>query len=112
MRSPAAWGAVVGGIQSHGAEWGVDMGKEKTRTVRVVPPTERAVDDEDSLEIEEIFSLLSPGENAPACKTGGLVTGEGTKSRCEDGLEVPSSGIFRDRPLDMQTSRNYSVIAT
>ncbi|RKK60746.1 hypothetical protein BFJ69_g17203 [Fusarium oxysporum] len=80
---------------------------EKTRTAQVVPPTERAMDDEDSVEIEEIFALLNQGEGAPTCKTGGLVTDEANKSYCEGGAEagqvtipineVTSSGMF---PLD------------
>lgn len=80
---------------------------EKTRTAQVVPPTERAMDDEDSVEIEEILSLLNQGEGAPTCQTGGPVTNEGNESRCEGGAEadqvtksineVTSSGMF---PLD------------
>ncbi|KAJ3455276.1 hypothetical protein MRS44_013876 [Fusarium solani] len=80
---------------------------ERTRTAQVVPPTERAMDDEDSVEIEEIFALLNQGEGVPTCKTGGPVTDEANKSCCEGGAEagqvtilineVTSSGMF---PLD------------
>ncbi|KAH6870921.1 hypothetical protein B0T10DRAFT_385816, partial [Thelonectria olida] len=80
---------------------------EKTRTAQVVPPTERAMDDEGSVDIEEIFSLLNQGEDAPACKTGGPATDEANTSQCEGGAEadqvkipineVTSSGMF---PLD------------
>ncbi|KAM6514384.1 hypothetical protein FALCPG4_015533 [Fusarium falciforme] len=61
---------------------------EKTRTAQVMPPTERAMDDEGSVDIEEILSLLNQGEDAPACKTGGPVTDAASESCCEAGAEA------------------------
>ncbi|KAM4062521.1 ATP-dependent DNA helicase PIF1 [Hirsutella rhossiliensis] len=45
---------------------------EKTRTAHVVPPTERAMDDEGSVEIEELFALLNQRQ-----ETGGEAEGHG-----------------------------------
>ncbi|KAM4058271.1 PIF1-like helicase [Hirsutella rhossiliensis] len=45
---------------------------EKTRTAHVVPPTERAMDDEGSVEIEELFALLKQRQ-----ETGGEAEGHG-----------------------------------
>jgi hypothetical protein len=80
---------------------------EKIRTAHIVPPTERAIDDEDSVEIEEILARLSQGEDAPTRKTGGPATDEANKSRCKGEAaanqvtipinEATSSGMF---PLD------------
>lgn len=88
---------------------------EKTRTAQVVPPTERAMDDEGPVEIEEILTALSQGEDAPRCETGrseeNEADGSGAASNAEPGQtmnpitlmnEVTSSGMFpRDRPPDI-----------
>ncbi|KJZ68887.1 hypothetical protein HIM_11720 [Hirsutella minnesotensis 3608] len=85
---------------------------EKTRTAHVVPPTERAMDDEGSVEIEEIFALLNRRQ-----ETGGQVAGHGPGERdadrdgsdaCPDQNvgainEVTSSGMFAlDAPPDVE----------
>ncbi|KAJ3455199.1 hypothetical protein MRS44_013799 [Fusarium solani] len=105
-----SWGAPPHGVPSlvyDRMERNEPSAWEKTRTAQVVPPTERAMDDEGSVDIEEILSLLNEGEGAPTCQTGGPVTNEGNESRCKAGAEadqvtkpineVTSSGMF---PLD------------
>ncbi|KAJ4154517.1 hypothetical protein NW754_001465 [Fusarium falciforme] len=85
---------------------------EKTRTAQVVPPTERGMDDEGSLEIEEVLARLNRGEDIPSGGTQGpeLSEGEGGGCRSEaesDRLgkqinEVTSSGMFAlDGPPDV-----------
>ncbi|KAH7110954.1 hypothetical protein EDB81DRAFT_768727 [Dactylonectria macrodidyma] len=57
-----SWGAPPHGVPSlvyDRMERNEPSAWEKTRTAQVVPPTERAMDDEDSVEIEEILALLS-----------------------------------------------------
>ncbi|RKK15427.1 hypothetical protein BFJ67_g17959, partial [Fusarium oxysporum f. sp. cepae] len=44
---------------------------EKTRTAQIVPPTERGMDDEGSLEIEEVLARLNRGEDIPSGDTQG-----------------------------------------
>jgi hypothetical protein len=85
---------------------------EKTRTAQVVPPTERAMDDEGSVEIEEILAALHPGEDSPRCETEGPGEKEAYESRPESDAEpdltmkpineVTSSGMFTlDGPPDV-----------
>ncbi|KAM4061693.1 PIF1-like helicase [Hirsutella rhossiliensis] len=84
---------------------------EKTRTAHVVPPTERAMDDEGSVEIEELFALLNQRQ-----ETGGEAEGHGPNEEGagRDGVgaspdqnvrpinEVTSSGMFGlDGPPDV-----------
>ncbi|XP_044718720.1 PIF1-like helicase domain-containing protein [Hirsutella rhossiliensis] len=84
---------------------------EKTRTAHVVPPTERAMDDEGSVEIEELFALLKQRQ-----ETGGEAEGHGPNEEGagRDGVgaspdqnvrpinEVTSSGMFGlDGPPDV-----------
>ncbi|KAM4062390.1 ATP-dependent DNA helicase PIF1 [Hirsutella rhossiliensis] len=84
---------------------------EKTRTAHVVPPTERAMDDEGSVEIEELFALLTQRQ-----ETGGEAEGHGPNEEGagRDGVgaspdqnvrpinEVTSSGMFGlDGPPDV-----------
>ncbi|KAH6977701.1 hypothetical protein EDB80DRAFT_738395, partial [Ilyonectria destructans] len=106
-----SWGAPPHGVPSlvyDRMERNEPSAWEKTRTAQVVPPSERAMDEDDSVEIEEILALLNQGEDAPACET----TDEAKESRCEAGAEadqatkpineVTSSGMFLlDGPPDV-----------
>ncbi|KAM6504652.1 hypothetical protein FSOLCH5_015387 [Fusarium solani] len=85
---------------------------EKTRTAQVVPPTERAMDDEGSVDIEEILTALNQGENSPRCETGTAGANKAYESPAERGAElgqtakpineVTSSGMFAlDGPPDV-----------
>ncbi|KJZ68870.1 hypothetical protein HIM_11741 [Hirsutella minnesotensis 3608] len=85
---------------------------EKTRTAQVVPPTERAMDDEGSVEIEEILAALHQGEDSPRRETEGPGEKEAYESRPESDAEpdltmkpineVTSSGMFTlDGPPDV-----------
>ncbi|RSL86104.1 hypothetical protein CDV31_016452 [Fusarium ambrosium] len=84
---------------------------EKTRTAQVVPPTERGMDDEGSLEIEEILARLNRGEDIPSgeAQGPGLSEGEGgyrgeaKSEQLEKPInEVTSSGMFvLDGPPDV-----------
>ncbi|KJZ68518.1 hypothetical protein HIM_12094 [Hirsutella minnesotensis 3608] len=85
---------------------------EKARTAQVVPPTERAMDDEGSVEIEEILAALHQGEDSPRCETEGPGEKEAYESRPESDAEpdltvkpineVTSSGMFTlDGPPDV-----------
>lgn len=86
-------------------------GWEKTRTAHVVPPTERALEDEGSMEIDEIFALLNRREEDGG-HDAGPGPGEGGANRvrsdaCPDQNvqainEVTSSGMFAlDGPPDV-----------
>ncbi|KAH8665657.1 hypothetical protein BGZ61DRAFT_484365 [Ilyonectria robusta] len=85
---------------------------EKTRTAQVVPPTERAMDDEGSVDIEEILTALNQGENSPRCETGTAGENKAYESPAERDAEpdqtvkpineVTSSGMFAlDGPPDV-----------
>ncbi|EEU34861.1 uncharacterized protein NECHADRAFT_88347 [Fusarium vanettenii 77-13-4] len=84
---------------------------EKTRTAQIVPLTERGIDDEGSLEIEEVLARLNRGEDIPSGDTQGpgLTEDEGGHgSEAESGQlgksinEVTSSGMFAlDGPPDV-----------
>ncbi|KAJ6437585.1 membrane protein [Purpureocillium lavendulum] len=84
---------------------------EKTRTAHVVPPTERAMDDEGSVEIEEIFAILNQrqetGDQAAEYGPGeGGVDRDGSVACPEQNVqainEVTSSGMFAlDGPPDV-----------
>ncbi|KAM4056503.1 PIF1 protein [Hirsutella rhossiliensis] len=68
---------------------------EKTRTAHVVPPTERAMDDEGSVEIEELFALLNQRQ-----ETGGEAEGHGPN---EEGAGRDGVGASPDqnvRPIN------------
>ena len=105
-----SWGAQAHGVPSlvyDRLERNEPSAWEKTRTAQVVPPTERAMDDEGSVDIEEILTLLSQGEDSPIRQTRGLGVNEANESHGEGGAEpdqvakpineVTSSGMF---PLD------------
>ncbi|KAJ6437985.1 hypothetical protein O9K51_09407 [Purpureocillium lavendulum] len=76
----------------------------KTRTSHIVPPTERAMDDEGSVEIEEILTALNQGEDSARCEAGRPGVSETHAYQTENGTEpdqsaerineVASSGMF------------------
>ncbi|XP_044717892.1 PIF1-like helicase domain-containing protein [Hirsutella rhossiliensis] len=82
--------------------------RERTRTAHVVPPTERALDDEGAVGIEEVLAMLRQGRD-PAEGRGDVALtreGEGSGENAEDARpeedgdiinEVTSSSMF---PLD------------
>ncbi|XP_044715322.1 PIF1-like helicase domain-containing protein [Hirsutella rhossiliensis] len=85
---------------------------EKTRTAHVVPPTERAMDDEGAVEIEEILSLLNQGGSTTIREDDEPESNEVDEARGQSGgepnqdaktiNEVTSSGIFAlDGPPDV-----------
>ncbi|KAF9767435.1 hypothetical protein IL306_000014, partial [Fusarium sp. DS 682] len=85
---------------------------EKTRTAQVVPPTERAMDDEGSVDIEEILTALNQGENSPRSETGTAGENKAYEPPAERDAEpdqtvkpideVTSSGMFAlDGPPDV-----------
>lgn len=57
---------------------------EKTRTAHIVPPAERAMDDEEAIEIDELLDLLNQGQNAP-CRQA---------ERMEEGAEGADENDF------------------
>ncbi|KAM4064007.1 PIF1-like helicase [Hirsutella rhossiliensis] len=64
-----SWGDPIDGVPSSvydRMERNEPSAWEKARTAHVVPPTERAMDDEGSVEIEELFALLNHGQEAGA----------------------------------------------
>ncbi|KJZ70363.1 hypothetical protein HIM_10254 [Hirsutella minnesotensis 3608] len=73
---------------------------EKTRTAQVVPPTERAMDDEGSVEIEEILAALHQGEDSPRCET----EGPGEKEACESRSESDAESDLTAKPINEVTS--------
>ncbi|KAM4064088.1 PIF1 protein [Hirsutella rhossiliensis] len=83
----------------------------RPRTAHVVPPTERAVDEEGPVEIEELFALLNQGQEAGGQGEGHGPNGEGAvrdgSDACPDQNvpainEVTSSGMFAlDGPPDV-----------
>ncbi|KAM4056500.1 VrtJ [Hirsutella rhossiliensis] len=84
------------------ASWG--RRRTGTRTAQVVPPSERAMDDEGAVEIEEVLAMLRQGRDpTEGSRDVGLTCedddGDGARPE-EDGdviNEVTSSGMF---PLD------------
>ncbi|KAM4055461.1 PIF1-like helicase [Hirsutella rhossiliensis] len=61
-----SWGAPPHGVPSvvcERLERNEPSARERTRTAQVVPPTERAMDDEGAVEIEEILVMLSQGRD-------------------------------------------------
>ncbi|KID93560.1 arrestin domain-containing protein, partial [Metarhizium majus ARSEF 297] len=61
-----SWGAPSHGVPSlvyDCMERNEPTAWEKARTAQVVPPTERGMDEEDSLEIEEVLARLDRGED-------------------------------------------------
>ncbi|KAM4064159.1 PIF1-like helicase [Hirsutella rhossiliensis] len=79
-----SWGDPIDGVPSSvydRMERNEPSAWEKARTAHVVPPTERAMDDEGSVEIEELFALLNHGQEA-----GGQ--GEGHGPNGEDVADV------------------------
>ncbi|KAM4061443.1 PIF1-like helicase [Hirsutella rhossiliensis] len=85
---------------------------EKTRTAHVVPPTERAMDDEGAVEIEEVLAMLNQGESTTSREAGepeagevGEVRGRSCGEADDDAKtinEVTSSGMFAlDGPPDV-----------
>ncbi|KJZ68635.1 hypothetical protein HIM_11974 [Hirsutella minnesotensis 3608] len=110
-----SWGAPAHGVPSlvyDRMERNEPSAWEKTRTAHVVPPTERAMDDEGSVEIEEILTALRQGEEPPRCETGRSGENDEDESRVESTTEpdqtinpineVTSSGMFAlDGPPDI-----------
>ncbi|XP_044717968.1 PIF1-like helicase domain-containing protein [Hirsutella rhossiliensis] len=90
--------------------WGDSIHGYRPRTAHVVPPTERAVDEE-GVEIEELFALLNQGQEAGGQGEGHGPNGEGAvrdgSDACPDQNvpainEVTSSGMFAlDGPPDV-----------
>ncbi|XP_044717273.1 ATP-dependent DNA helicase PIF1 [Hirsutella rhossiliensis] len=85
---------------------------EKTRTAHVVPPTERAMDDEGAVEIEEVLAMLNQGESTTSREAGEPEASEVDEVRgqscgeADDNAktvnEVTSSGMFAlDGPPDV-----------
>ncbi|KAJ4175614.1 hypothetical protein NW767_015725 [Fusarium falciforme] len=65
---------------------------EKTRTAQVVPPTERGMDDEGSLEIEEVLARLNRGEDIPSGETQGPELSEDEGGGCRSDAESDGLG--------------------
>ncbi|EXM14869.1 hypothetical protein FOTG_16742 [Fusarium oxysporum f. sp. vasinfectum 25433] len=83
--------------------WGAPPHGEKTRTAQVVPPTERGIDEEGSVEIEEILVSLNQGQDIPnggiellgPNKDEGRDQGESEPEKLGKPInEVTSSGMF------------------
>ncbi|KAM4061356.1 PIF1-like helicase [Hirsutella rhossiliensis] len=91
--------------------WGDSIHGYRPRTAHVVPPTERAMDEEGPVEIEELFALLNQGQEAGGQGEGHGPNGEGAvrdgSDACPDQNvpainEVTSSGMFAlDGPPDV-----------
>ncbi|KAJ6437553.1 G1/S regulator [Purpureocillium lavendulum] len=113
-----SWGAPAQGVPSlvyDRMERNEPSGWEKTRTAHVVPPTDRAMDDEGSVEIEDILTALRQGKDRPRCETGRAGENEADESQAESITEpeltssppypineVTSSGMFAlDGPPDV-----------
>ncbi|KJZ69031.1 hypothetical protein HIM_11574 [Hirsutella minnesotensis 3608] len=110
-----SWGAPPHGVPSlvyDRMERNEPSAWEKTRTAQVVPPTERGVDDEGSVEIEEILTALHQGEDSSRCETDRRGENEAYECRRESDAEpdqtvkpineVTSSGMFAlDGPPDV-----------
>ncbi|OAQ57976.1 ATP-dependent DNA helicase PIF1 [Purpureocillium lilacinum] len=113
-----SWGAPAHGVPSlvyDRMERNEPSAWEKTRTAHVVPPTERAMDGEGSVEIEDILTALRQGEEPPRCEHGGSGENGADESRVESTAEadetinpinpineVTSSGMFAlDGPPDV-----------
>ncbi|KAM4056467.1 PIF1-like helicase [Hirsutella rhossiliensis] len=103
----ASWGAPPHGVPPvvcERLERSEPSARERTRTAQVVPPSERAMDDEGAVEIEEVLAMLRQGRDpAEGSRDVGLTCedddGDGARPE-EDGdviNEVTSSGMF---PLD------------
>ncbi|KAM4067377.1 PIF1-like helicase [Hirsutella rhossiliensis] len=109
-----SWGDSIHGVPSSVCdrmERNEPSGWEKARTAHVVPPTERAMDEEGPVEIEELFALLNQGQEAGGQGEGHGPNGEGAvrdgSDACPDQNvpainEVTSSGMFAlDGPPDV-----------
>ncbi|KAM4061897.1 PIF1-like helicase [Hirsutella rhossiliensis] len=103
----ASWGAPPHGVPPvvcERLERSEPSARERTRTAQVVPPSERAMDDEGAVEIEEVLAMLRQGRDpTEGSRDVGLTCedddGDGARPE-EDGdviNEVTSSGMF---PLD------------
>jgi hypothetical protein len=98
-----SWGAPPHGVPSlvyDRMERNEPSAWEKTRTAQVVPPTERAMDDEGSVDIEEILTALNQGENSPRCETGTAGENKAYESPAERDPE-PDQTV---KPIDETTS--------
>ncbi|KAK4074905.1 hypothetical protein Purlil1_12836 [Purpureocillium lilacinum] len=102
-----SWGDPIHGVPSlvyDRMERNEPSAWEKTRTAHVVPPTERAMDDEGSVEIEEILSALHHGADSTGCEAARPGCDETDDSRAASSTEpgqgacrideVTSSGMF------------------
>ncbi|KJZ69874.1 hypothetical protein HIM_10729 [Hirsutella minnesotensis 3608] len=110
-----SWGAPPHGVPSlvyDRMERNEPTAWEKTGTAQVVPPTERGVDDEGSVEIDEILTALHQGEDSPRCETDRRGENEAYECRRESDAEpdqtvkpineATSSGMFAlDGPPDV-----------
>ncbi|KAM4061761.1 PIF1-like helicase [Hirsutella rhossiliensis] len=103
----ASWGAPPHGVPPvvcERLERSEPSARERTRTAQVVPPSERAMDDEGAVEIEEVLTMLRQGRDPTEGSSDVGLTcedddGDGARPE-EDGdviNEVTSSGMF---PLD------------
>ncbi|KAM6506308.1 hypothetical protein FSOLCH5_013298 [Fusarium solani] len=102
-----SWGAPPHGVPSlvyDRMERNEPSAWEKTRTAQAVPPAERAMDDEGSVDIEEILTALNQGEKSSRCETGTAGGNKAYESPAERDAEpdqtvkpineVTSSGMF------------------
>lgn len=109
-----SWGAPPHGVPSlvyDCMERNEPTAWEKARTAQVVPPTERGMDEEDSLEIEEVLARLDRGEDEHSGRAQGPGLGQdegGLWGEAESGQwgkpinEVTSSAMFAlDGPPDV-----------
>lgn len=108
-----SWGAPAHGVPTvvwERLERNEPTARERTRTAQVVPPSERAMDDEGAADIEEVLALLRQGlDPAEGRRDAGPPRGSGDdhtedadiRARPEEEAEVihevTSSGMF---PLD------------
>ncbi|KAM4064037.1 PIF1-like helicase [Hirsutella rhossiliensis] len=77
---------------------------EKTRTAHIVPPTERAMDDEGAVEIEEVLSLLNQGRKRDDSR--------GRRARVNRGRRGRGTADIREREAatrELVSSRNMSL---
>jgi hypothetical protein len=67
---------------------------EKTRTAQVVPPTERGLDVEEEVDVQEVLAMLSRGEDVEVGENG-VGSEENEAQDCGTTIqEISSSGMF------------------
>ncbi|KAF1993896.1 hypothetical protein P154DRAFT_476817, partial [Amniculicola lignicola CBS 123094] len=102
-----SWGAPSHGVPSQvyeRMERNEPSAWEKTRTAQLVPPTERGLEEERSMDIREVLAMLNQGEDVEvggrAFEEPGSPGGEGSDEQMQvDGVsatvqEISSSGMF------------------